>query len=62
MRTPGKLRAEARRCLQAAADATDMQARERLVARAFELAQQAEVLQRSAKASPKQATDKGKPD
>ena len=62
MRTPAELRAEARRCLQSAADAADVESRKRLVARAFELAQQAEVLERSANAPPKHAVDKCKPD
>ena len=48
MLTPAELRAEARRCLDASRDSSDREAKRRFAARAFELAQQAEAMERSA--------------
>lgn len=62
MTTAAKLRAEARRCLQAAAETADPEDRKRLTARALDLAQQAEAMERTANSPPKRGIDKRKPD
>jgi len=61
MPTPAELREEARRCIQASRDATDSETKKRLAARAFELAQQAEALERSANSPLEKNGDTQKP-
>lgn len=48
MPTPNELRAEARRYIKASRDSTDPEAKIHFAARALELAQQAEALEREA--------------
>ena len=57
MTTPAELRSEAMRCVEASRKATDPTARTRLAARALELAQQAEALERRTVAAAASAKD-----
>jgi hypothetical protein len=62
MPTPAELRAEARRCIEASRELTDLEAKRHFAARALELAQQAEALERAALNPPEENNGRQKPD